>query len=388
VKITAVETIVLRVPDVLAINDSAQDAIVIRVHTDAGITGVGEVDSSPEVIRAIIDAPKSHRVCTGLAQTIIGEDPFDIERLWEKMYRASVWFGRRGAAIQAMSGIDLALWDIKGKALGLPLYKLFGGALQKSVPAYASVLMPETPDAAFAEVARWRAKGFKAIKLGWGPMGFDVAHDAALVEAGREAAGDAMELMIDLGFYPGPDLDLGWDASRVLDFARAIEPFHPYWLEEFLPPDDLVGFARVAAGTTIRTAAGENCMGRYEFLDLMDRGNVSIVQPDVTRCGGLTEARRVAYLAADRGLPCIPHAWSTGLIKAASMHLIASIPNARYLEYALPETPMNLHLFGGLGIEVDENGLAHVLEKPGIGVELEESVVRQYSVPGSGSSIG
>jgi L-alanine-DL-glutamate epimerase-like enolase superfamily enzyme len=129
-------------------------------------------------------------------------------------------------------------------------------------------------------------------------------------------------------------------------------------------------------------------MGRYEFLDLMDRGNVSIVQPDVTRCGGLTEARRVAYLAADRGLPCIPHAWSTGLIKAASMHLIASIPNARYLEYALPETPMNLHLFGGLGIEVDENGMAHVLEKPGIGVELDESVVRQYSVPGAGSSIG
>ena len=129
-RITAVETIVLRVPDVLHINDSAQDAIVIRVHTDAGITGVGEVDSSPEVIRAIIEAPRSHRVCTGLAQVVIGEDPRDIERLWERMYRASVWYGRRGAAIQAMSGIDLALWDIKGKALGLPVYKLLGGALR------------------------------------------------------------------------------------------------------------------------------------------------------------------------------------------------------------------------------------------------------------------
>jgi L-alanine-DL-glutamate epimerase-like enolase superfamily enzyme len=189
-----------------------------------------------------------------------------------------------------------------------------------------------------------------------------------------------MDVMIDLGFYPGPDLEWGWDASRVLDLARAIEPFKPYWLEEFLPPDDLNGFARVAAGTTIRTAAGENCMSRYEFIDLMDRGRVSVVQPDVTRCGGITEAWRIAHLAHDRGLPCIPHAWSTGLIKAASMHLIAAIPNARYLEYALPDTPMNLHLFGGLGVEVDPDGMAHVPEKPGIGVELDEDVVRTYQV--------
>jgi L-rhamnonate dehydratase len=382
-RITAVETIVLRVPDVLHINDSAQDAIVIRVHTDAGITGVGEVDSSPEVIRAIIEAPRSHRVCTGLAHVLIGEDPRDIDRLWERMYRASVWYGRRGAAIQAMSGIDLALWDIKGKALGQPVYKLLGGALRKTVPAYASVLMPETPEAAFAEVRRWRDRGFTAIKLGWGPMGFDVAADAALVGAAREAAGDRMEVMIDLGFYPGPDLDWGWDASRVLDFARAIAPFNPYWLEEFLPPDDLNGFARVAAGTSIRTAAGENCMGRYEFIDLMDRGHVSVVQPDVTRCGGITEARRIAHLAHERGLPCIPHAWSTGLIKAATMHLIAAIPNARYLEYALPDTPMNMNLFGGLGIDVDGDGIAHVLERPGIGVELDEAVVREYQVHGA-----
>ena len=382
-RITAVETIVLRVPDVLHINDSAQDAIVIRVHTDAGITGVGEVDSSPEVIRAIIEAPRSHRVCTGLAHVLIGEDPRDIERNWERMYRASVWYGRRGAAIQAMSGIDLALWDIKGKALGQPIYKLLGGALRTSVPAYASVLMPETPDAAFAEVRRWRDRGFTAIKLGWGPMGFDVAADAALVGAAREAAGDSMEVMIDLGFYPGPDLDWGWDASRVLDFARAIEPYRPYWLEEFLPPDDLNGFARVAAGTSIRTAAGENCMGRYEFIDLMDRGHVSVVQPDVTRCGGITEALRIAHLAHDRGLPCIPHAWSTGLIKAATMHLIAAIPNGRFLEYALPETPMNMNLFGGLGIDVDGDGMAHVLNRPGIGVELDEAVVREYQVNGS-----
>lgn len=377
-RITAVETLILRVPEVQAINDSAQDALIVQVCTDAGLVGLGEVDSSPEVIKAIVDAPKSHRVCTGLAASIVGEDPFDVERLWEKMYRASVWFGRRGAAVQAISGIDLALWDLKGKILGQPVYELLGGAFRTQIPAYASVLMPETPELVYAEVRKWRDSGYTAVKLGWGPLGLDLDADVALVAVAREAAGERMQVMIDLGFYPGPSLETGWDASRVLEFARRVERYHPYWLEEFLPPDDLNGFARVAAGTTIRTAAGENCMGRYEFQDLMDRGKVSIVQPDVTRSGGLTECRRIAQMAADRGIPCIPHAWSTGLIKAASMHLIAAIPNAQYLEYALPDTPMNRDLFG-MGVAVVD-GLANVPQGPGLGVELNEGVVHEYAV--------
>ncbi len=379
--ITSVETLILRVPEVQAINDSAQDALIVRVHTDAGLVGLGEVDSSPEVIKAIIDAPKSHRLCTGLAASIVGEDPLDVERLWDKMYRASVWFGRRGAAVQAISGIDLALWDLKGKILGQPVFRLLGGAYRTEIAAYASVLMPETPQATAAEVRRWREQGHAAVKLGWGPLGVDLERDVALVAAAREAAGDRMEVMIDLGFYPGPDLASGWDASRVLDFARRVEEYRPFWLEEFLPPDDLNGFARVAAGTTIRTAAGENCMGRAEFVDLMDHGKVSVIQPDVTRSGGLTECKRIAALAAQRGIPCVPHAWSTGLIKAASMHLIAAIPNALYLEYALPDTPMNRDLFG-MGVEVVD-GYARVPRLPGLGVELNEDVVAAYRVPTS-----
>lgn len=375
-RITSVETVVLRMPVVQAINDSAQDALIVKVHTDVGITGLGEIDSSPEVAKAIIEAPRSHRICGGLAAAIVGEDAFDIERLWEKMYRASVWYGRRGAAIQALSGVDLALWDIKGKALDKPVYELLGRAYRSSAPAYASVLMPDTPELVAAEVRRWRDAGFTAIKLGWGPLGVDVERDATLVAAARDVAGDRMEVMIDLGFYPGPDLATGWDASRVLEFARRVEPYRPFWLEEFLPPDDLDGFARVAAGTKIRTAAGENCATRYEFLELMDRGRVSIVQPDVTRSGGLTECRRIAALAADRGIPCVPHAWSTGLIKAASMHLIASIPNALYLEYALPDTPLNRDLFPDPVRVV--GGQAFVPDGPGLGVELDPEVERRF----------
>lgn len=380
-KITAVEATIVRLPRVAAINDSAQDALIVQVHTDnPDIVGYGEVDSSPEVVKAIIDAPKSSRLCTGLAEAIVGQDPLEVERLWEVMYRASVWYGRRSVAIHAISGIDLALWDIRGKALGRPVYDLLGGAHRREIPAYASVLMPETPEAVATEVKRRRAEGYGAIKLGWGPLGADMAADVELVRAAREAGGDEMNIMIDLGFYPGPDLHSGWDAATVLEFARHVEPFRPFWLEEFLPPDDLRGFARVAAGTTMRTAGGENLTTRHEFIDLMDEGRVSIVQPDVTRSGGLTECRRIAELAEERGLPCVPHAWSTGLIKAASMHLVASIPNALYLEYTLSDSPLNTDLFPEAVVLRD--GIAHVPEAPGLGVTLDVDVLRRYEWKG------
>jgi L-rhamnonate dehydratase len=377
VKITGVEATIVRVPRIEAINDSAQDALIVQVHTDdPEIVGYGEVDSSPEVVKAIIDAPKSHRLCTGLAEAIRGQDPLEVERLWEMMYRALVWFGRRSVAIHAISGIDLALWDIRGKVLGQPVYKLLGGAFRREAPAYASVLMPEGADAVAREVRRRRDEGYGAIKLGWGPMGIDMAADVELIRAARDAAGPDMEIMIDLGFYPGPDLHTGWDASRVLDFARRVEPFRPFWLEEFLPPDDIRGFARVAAGTTIRTAGGENLTTRHEFVQLMDEGRVSIVQPDVTRSGGLTECRRIAALAEQRGIPCIPHAWSTGLIKAASMHLVAAIPNALYLEYTLSDSPLNTDLFPDAVTLT--HGIARVPEAPGLGVTLDLDVLRRY----------
>jgi L-rhamnonate dehydratase len=384
-KITAVEATIVRMPRIEAINDSAQDALIVQVHTDdPDIVGYGEVDSSPEVAKAIIDAPRSHRLCTGLAAAIVGQDPLEVERLWEVMYRASVWFGRRSVAIHAISGIDLALWDIRGKVLGRPVYDLLGGAHRREIPAYASVLMPETPELVAAEVGRRRSEGFSAIKLGWGPMGIDMAADVELMRAARESAGPDMNIMIDLGFYPGPDLHTGWDASTVLEFARRIEPFRPFWLEEFLPPDDFRGFATVARGTSIRTAGGENLTTRHEFVDLMDRGHVSIVQPDVTRSGGLTECRRIAELAEQRGIPCVPHAWSTGLIKAASMHLVASIPNALFLEYTLSDSPLNTDLFAD-PVRL-RDGVAHVPEAPGLGVTLDTDVLRRYAVSGSGAA--
>ena len=200
VKITDVEAIVLRqavVDDGIA--DGSQDDLVIRIHTDEGITGIGEVDSSPELVRALVQAPSSHAVATSLRDALLGEDPLDVERLWHKMYRGLIYFGRRGIAIHAISGLDIALWDIKGKALGKPVYELLGTPQRDRVRAYASRLMPDTPAEVTDAVAELRDQGFTAVKLGWGPLGQDPRRDVELAAAAKSAGGDGVEIMIDAG---------------------------------------------------------------------------------------------------------------------------------------------------------------------------------------------
>src|SRR5436305_8409316 len=194
-KITRVEPLHLRLPDVNERCDGSQETLVVRVHTDAGLVGVGEVDSSALVARAIIEAPLSHKICRGLAACVVGEDPFEIDRLVHRMYEGSLFFGRQGAAIQAMSGIEIALWDLAGKATGRLVYQLLGGGFRKTFRAYASILFGDTP----AETARIGAglvrQGFRAVKFGWGPMGQSEASDIAHVQAARRGVGPDAELM-------------------------------------------------------------------------------------------------------------------------------------------------------------------------------------------------
>ena len=184
-KITRVEAIHLRLPEVNERCDGSQETLVVKVHTDAGISGVGEVDSSSLVAKAIIEAPLSHKICRGLAECVVGQDPFEIDRLVHRMYEGSIFFGRQGAAIQAMSGVEIALWDIVGKATGRPVHKLLGGAFRNKLRAYASILFGDTP-AETERIGRGLAvQGFRAVKFGWGPMGQSEASDLAHVRAAR-----------------------------------------------------------------------------------------------------------------------------------------------------------------------------------------------------------
>jgi L-alanine-DL-glutamate epimerase-like enolase superfamily enzyme len=374
-KITDVETIHLRLPEIAEECNGTQDALLVKIQTDAGLVGIGEVDSSPTVAKAIFDAPYSHTLASGLRHLLVGEDPRDVERLWEKMYRGTIYFGRRGAAIHALSGADIALWDLLGKATGLPVYQLLGGAYRKRMRAYSSDLMPAAPKEAAARAAFLRDAGFTAFKFGWGGLGQSEAQDRALIAAVRRAVGDENDFMVDIG--------LCWDAATAIARARRFAEYNLGWIEEPLPPDDLEGYARLADAVDTRIAAGEEQATCYEFAELMDRGRIDVVQVDISRAGGLTEGRRIAQMAHRRNLPCIPHAYSTGVLLAASVHWVAAIPNGSLVEYTVEESPLATALTGtGLlrnPVRAVE-GWVTVPEGPGLGIELDEAMVARYRV--------
>ncbi len=371
VKITKVETIYLRLPEVKEQCDSGQDALLVRVETDAGITGIGEVDSNPMAVKGAIDGPFSHTTACGLAQLVIGEDPFETEKIWHKMYRGNIYGGRRGAAFHAMSGIDIALWDIKGKALGQPVWKLLGGGFHKKIRCYASSLFGPTPKATRELAKRYAGQGFTAVKFGWDPMGQDEKTDIALVREARKGMGGDVDLLIDAG--------LVWDAKTAIQRARAFADHNIFWLEEPLRPDDYEGYRKLSEATHIRIAAGEEESGRAMFIDLMDKGRVDVVQVDLTRCGGFTEAMKIAALAWDRGLPVANHGFTTYVNVTAALHWLNSIPNALICEFvAEEETNLREHITRQK-LRAKEGYLA-IPQEPGLGIELDEKALAKYRV--------
>ena len=370
-KITKVEAIYLRLPQVKAQCDSGQDALLVRVETDAGITGIGEVDSNPMAVKGAIDGPFSHTVACGLGQLVMGEDPFETEKIWHKMYSGNIYGGRRGAAFHAMSGIDIALWDIKGKALGQPVWKLLGGGFHKNIRCYASSLFGPTPKATRELAKRYAGQGFTAVKFGWDPMGKDEKTDIALVREGRKGLGDDVDLLIDAG--------LVWDAKTAIQRARSFADHNIFWLEEPLRPDDYEGYRKLSEATHIRIAAGEEESGRAMFIDLMDKGRVDVVQVDLTRCGGFTEAMRIAALAWDRGLPVANHGFTTYVNVTAALHWLNSIPNALICEFvAEEETNLREHITRQKLRAKD--GYLAIPQEPGLGIELDEKAIAKYRV--------
>jgi L-rhamnonate dehydratase len=373
-KITDVEAVILRQP-VLdeGIADGSQDDLVILVHTDEGLTGIGEVDSAPEAVRALVDAPGSHAIANSLRHLLVGEDPLDVERLWHKMYRGLIYIGRRGIAVHAMSGIDIALWDIKGKALGKPVCELIGTPVRDRVRAYASMLMPEDPGEVRERVAALRGQGFTAVKLGWGPLGADAGKDVELARAAVEAGGEELTIMIDAG------LGYGSDASTAIRVGNALGELGVFWLEEPFEPDEYEAYAELADAVEIRVAAGEQDTTLWGFRELIERGHVDLVQPDVTRCGGITELLRIAELAREHGVETVPHAWKSGIIKAASLHVNAVLPDTLFQEYCVADTPINTSLTRER-LPIDADGFVAVPTGPGLGVELDHEVMARYRV--------
>ena len=370
-KITRVETLYLRLPQVKEQADSGQDALIVRVETDAGVHGIGEVDSAPMAVKGMIEGPYCHPLNSGLGELLMGEDPMQTEVLWHKMYRENIYAGRRGIAIHAMSGIDMALWDIKGKVLGLPIWKLLGGGFHQRIRAYASSLFGATPRETGERARRFRDKGFDAVKFGWAPMGEDAATDVALVREARAGLGEDADLLIDAG--------LAWDVKTAIQRARAFSEFDIFWLEEPLLPDDYRGYSRLASATDIPIAAGEEESERRSFIELMDKGRIDVVQVDLTRCGGFTEAVKIASLAADRGLRCVNHGFTTYINVAAALHFLNAIPNSFITEFVVEEGTRLRDEITLQRISARDGTLA-IPQEPGLGIDLNPEGVEKYRV--------
>jgi L-alanine-DL-glutamate epimerase-like enolase superfamily enzyme len=365
---------------------SNHDDIVVEVHTDEGITGIGETDLNAWVARACIEAPGTHTMDLGLAQTLIGMDPLDPVAVWDTLYVGTAMTGRRGAVVHALGALDMALWDICGKAAGKPTWQLLGQAAHDSFTPYAS-LLPNRGDSwddfaqALVDQAAWAKQlGFRAAKLEilvTGPYAHSGLSepDGRMVEivAGvRKAVGPDFTIMVDVAY--------AWNSvERALRVIESWAEYDVFFVETPLWADDLEGYAELARRSPIKIAAGEWLATRFEFIDLMDRGLIDVAQPDVGRVGGLTEARRVCQLAAERGRLVVPHGWKTGITIAATAHLAAVTPHMPFFEF-VPQSVAESALRRELVLDELElvDGRLALPEKPGLGVELDREALERF----------
>jgi L-alanine-DL-glutamate epimerase-like enolase superfamily enzyme len=378
-KITDVEAFILESPYENRPPEGSDEAhgvkhcLLLKVSTDEGLVGWSDVETAPHVAAAVVNAPESGAgVFDGLRSLVLGEDPFEVERLWDRVYRGTIYYGRRGVAMQVLSGFDIACHDLMGKAAGRPVHKLLGGARRDRVRAYASTLFRPTPDAMRRACEFYLARGFTAVKFGWGVFGQNRRQDIALVAAAREALGPDVALLVDPGWM------VNRSAYDAIELCRALEPYDIFWLEDFLHPECYDGYAAVkAAGVKTRLAAGEQEATAWGFRELIQRGGIDVAQPDLSRCGGFTQARKIAWEAEHAGVDLCPHAWLTDLLTAASLHFNAVLPRALFLEYNVCENPMLREIILN-PVRLEADGFMTVPQAPGLGIEVDEKAVRRF----------
>ena len=339
---------------------------LIAVHTDAGVTGHGSVFTNGGLVAAAL------RVLEPLFRD---ENALEPERISEKLHQNSFWMGRGGTLTHAISGIDIALWDILGKATGQPVGRLLGGTYRRRVQPYCSLLM-ERPEVMGEVVAKYRALGFRAFKIGWGPFGraLDAKLDEAIVRAAREAAGPEARLFVDAGasdaYWPH---GLKW----ALRTAKMLRDYDIGWFEEALKPDAIDDFCALRRQSAVPIAGGEVLTRRQSFIPWLTRGAFDIVQPDVTKVGGISEQRRIAWMAYDFGVKYVGHGWNTALGVAADLQLAAALPDVDLVEFiggspyvdGITERPFAL----------DREGNLEIPALPGLGVSLDRDKLARYT---------
>ncbi|MFP6620110.1 MAG: mandelate racemase/muconate lactonizing enzyme family protein [Pirellulaceae bacterium] len=340
---------------------------LIEVVTDEGLRGVGSIFTSSSLVTAGLET---------LRPLWQGEAALEPERVSEKLRQSSFWQGRGGTLEHIISGIDIALWDLLGKACKQPVARLLGGYYRQRIRPYASILFDE-PEILAERLRGVIERGFRAVKLGWRPFGRrNAAFDELLMQTARDVAGPEIDLLVDAGgseqFWP----------HRYKWALRTAQMLHAYdvgWFEEALAPDDLAGYIQLRRHAPLPITGGEVLTRRQAFLPWIEQGALDIVQPDATKCGGLSEARRIAWTAHDHHIGFVSHGWNTAIGLAADLHLAAAIPVAQYVEYLTPAPYIDQIIQQPFAL--DDEGYLAIPTTPGLGIDLDRDALKQFALP-------
>jgi D-galactarolactone cycloisomerase len=337
---------------------------IVEINSDEGLTGIGSVYTSKALVAGAVKL---------LTPMLIGERADEPMRVTERLRQSTFWQGRGGSVEHAISGIDIALWDLFGKICNQPISRLLGGNYRSKVKPYGSILFDEPPrlrEKLQAAVAR----GFKAIKLGWRPFGRrDAKTDELLMETARSTVGPDIELMVDAG---GSEQYWPHGYKWALQTAKMLANYDVVWFEEALPPDDLEGFIELRRHAPVPIATGEVLTRRQSFRPFLERRAVDVIQPDCTKCGGISEAIRIAWTAYENNILYVPHGWNTAIGLAADLHLTAAVPVAKYVEYLTPTPYIDDLILNPL--KPDAEGYLQVPAGPGLGILLNPEALRRY----------
>lgn len=338
---------------------------LIAVHTDEGTVGLGSVFTNEALVRASLSV---------LEPLYLGENALEPERVSEKLHQNMFWLGRGGSITHTISGIDIALWDLLGKATGQPVGRLLGGRYRERVQPYASLLM-DKPEKMKDNLLAIKSQGFRAFKIGWGPFGrHNASTDEAIVKAAREAIGPDSRLMVDAG---GSDAFWPNGYKWALNTSKMLADYDVHWFEEALNPDALEDYVKLREHSPVAISGGEVLTRRQSFQPWFNARAFDIVQPDVTKVGGISEERRIACMAQDYGIRFIPHGWNTAVGLAADLHLASAFPDTDLVEYLIGSPFIDEIKVGGWKLDAD--GMLAIPSTPGLGIELNPDILKKYT---------
>lgn len=339
---------------------------LVEILTDEGLTGLGSCFTKLHFVEAALRE---------LRPLLAGETVFEAERVSEKLRQNTFWYGRGGAVEHAISGVDIALWDLMGKALGQPVSRLLGGNYRDRMKPYASILFDDPP-VLKEKLHQQLGRGFKAIKMGWRPFGrVSRKLDELLIRTARDTVGDDVELMVDAG---GSEQYWPHGVCWARETAKMLGDYQVTWFEEALKPDDLEGFKELRQTSPVRIATGEVFTRRQTFQPYITQRALDIIQPDMTKCGGLSEGRRMAWLAYDHCVLLVPHGWNTAVGVAADLALTAAMPVAGWVEYQTG-VPYVEELIDP-PFKLDADGMLPIPTGPGLGITLNPEALAKYGV--------